>query len=292
MDPVAVLASLGLVARRKELLACGLTDKDLMAAVAAGRVLRPHRGCFALPDASWSRIKAKVMSAQLTCLSALRALDLPLLEPYTGLHLAIPPHRGFVQGDKRLREGLRFHRTDNAVSPGVVAPVATVLDHLGLCAAPLTQLAAIDAAMHDGLLTEPQLAAFSATPLHRLRWLERHAEPRTQSPRETKVRLELLAAGLAVEPQAEIPGLGHADLLVEHVVVVECDGFSFHGNEAAFNEDRRRDRVCEMLGLSRLRYTGAEALASKGEIAADVKRMLSLRQRQSRVSGTGVAGVD
>jgi len=288
MDTVAVLASLGSVARRKQLLALGLTDRDLMAAVAAGTVSRPHRGCFALPDATWSSVRARVLSAQLTCLSALHALELPNIQAYSGLHLAIPAHRGFASGDRRLREGMRFHRVEGAQDLRVLAPVATVLDHLGLCAKPLTQLAAVDAALHSERLTLEDIAHFTATSLRRRVWLAAHAEPLTQSPRETKARLELKSTGLSVVPQAEIPGLGHADFLVASAIVVECDGFTYHGDEAAFLEDRRRDRVCEMLGLGRLRYTGDEVAASQGRIANDVRQLLAARSRLSRVVGEDV----
>jgi very-short-patch-repair endonuclease len=283
MDPVAVLESLGSVARRRHLLAVGLTDRDLMAAVASGAVRRPHRGCFALPDATWSAVKARVLSSQLTCLSALRPLGLPCIETYEGLHLAIPAHRGFVVGDTRLREGMRFHTIEDPPGLSLTAPITTVLDHLGLCAAPLTQLAAVDAALHEGRMSMPQLASFTATPLRQRLWLQAHAEPLTQSPRETKARVELTTAGLAVVAQAALPGVGHVDFLVEGVVVVECDGFTYHGDEEAFLEDRRRDRACELLGLGRLRYTGTEVEQSQGRIATDVKRMLNARTRQSRV---------
>lgn len=283
MNTVAILAGLGGVARRTHLLACGLTDKDLMAAVAAGAIWRPHRGCYALPGVAWSSITARVLSAQLTCLSALKTLDLPLLEPCVGLHLAIPEHRGFVDGDRRLRDGLRMHWVQPERALSLVAPVADVLDHLGLCAKPLTQLAALDAALHRGSISMDDIPMFTATSLRRRRWLEGHADDRTQSPRETKARLELLAAGLKVEPQAHVPGLGHVDFLAQSEIVIECDGFNYHNDAAAFAEDRRRDRVCELLGLGRLRYTGDEVLASRGDIARDVRQLLDLRARQSRV---------
>ncbi|MGC4176023.1 endonuclease domain-containing protein [Demequina sp.] len=210
-------------------------------------------------------------------MSALRPLELPCIDSYSGLHLAIPAHRGFVEGDPRLRDGYRFHRIEEVQGVSLVAPIATVLDHLGMCASPLGQLAAIDAALHEGRLSLDDIRTFSATPLRRTLWLASNAEPLTQSPRETKARIELIAAGYAVEPQAELPGVGHVDFLVESTVVVECDGFTYHGDEEAFIEDRRRDRACELLGYRRLRYTGSEVEQSRGRIAADVRRMLAER---------------
>jgi len=291
VDTVAVIASLGLVARRKQLLALGLTDRDLMVAVASGRVSRPHRGCFALPAAQWSSVQARVMSAQLTCVSALRPWGLPTPQTYNGLHLAIPEHRGFVDGDRRLRDGMRMHRLGAPQSAELLAPVRDVLDHLGLCTTRVDQLAAIDAALRLGLMSRADIASFTATPLDVRRWLAGQAEPLTQSPRETRARIELRADGLFVQAQAKLPGLGHADLLVENDIVVECDGFNFHNDKEAFEEDRRRDRACELLGLGRLRFTGAEIMASEGEIAAGVRTLMAIRQRQSRVPGAQVTGV-
>lgn len=41
-------------------------------------------------------------------------------------------------------------------------------------------------------------------------------------------------------------------------VVVECDGFEFHGEHSAFTKDRQRDRSFSKLGYSVRRYSGSE----------------------------------
>ena len=200
------------------------------------------------------------------------------MERYSGLHLAISEHRGFVEGDRRVREGMRFHRVCGSQSLALIAPVAIVLDHLGACSTPLTQLAAIDAALNRGIVQPADLATFTQTDLRRRRWMEEHADARSQSPLETKARFELRAAGLHAEPQKYVDGVGHLDLLVEGRVDVECDGRDYHADPEAFAEDRRRDRACEMLDIPVLRYTGREVLASRGRIANDVQRLLARRR--------------
>ncbi|GMA30466.1 hypothetical protein GCM10025875_04580 [Litorihabitans aurantiacus] len=76
---------------------------------------------------------------------------------------------------------------------------------------------------------------------------------------ETRVRLALRAAGLHVVAGARVPGVGEVDLLVEGCVVVEIDGFAYHGDRRQYRTDRRRDRAAARLGLVVLRFAFEDA---------------------------------
>jgi very-short-patch-repair endonuclease len=64
-------------------------------------------------------------------------------------------------------------------------------------------------------------------------------------------------------------------LLVEGRVAVETDGITYHGDETAFEEDRRRDRACLLQNVYPARFTRKQVLASRGDIARQVKAMLA-----------------
>jgi len=72
---------------------------------------------------------------------------------------------------------------------------------------------------------------------------------------ETITRYLLRLAGLRVETQVSIAGLGRVDLLVEGHLIVELDGWEFHGDEKAFEADRRRDTVAASGRYRVLRFT-------------------------------------
>lgn len=72
---------------------------------------------------------------------------------------------------------------------------------------------------------------------------------------ETIARYELEQAGLRVETQRKIPGIGHVDLFVEGILIVELDGFEFHSTRQTFREDRRRNNAALIAGLRYVRFT-------------------------------------
>lgn len=279
MDLARVVTRFGGVARRHQLRAVGCDDRALLAAVRAGILVRPHRGCYALPETPWAAVQARVLSGQLTCVSGARHLGLPVIGPPAGLHIVIPHDRGIVVGDRRLRDGLVLHRAARPRDPdGLCAPPRTLVDHLGRCLGAREQLVVVDAALNRGLLRWRDLDRLTATSRPRLAWLRRRADGRAQSAGETAARLELAEAGLEVEPQAFIAGVGRVDLLVEGAIVVEVDGFAYHSSRAAITEDARRGRVLALQGYEQLRYPHVEVLASRGRIAAEVQTLLARRR--------------
>ncbi|SEJ15327.1 type IV toxin-antitoxin system AbiEi family antitoxin domain-containing protein [Demequina mangrovi] len=285
MDPVEAVAALGGCARRGQLLRRGLTDPQLLDAVRAGSLTRPHRGCYALPDAPYAAVRARVMSAQLTCISAAVAMDLPALVPSGGLHVAVPWDRGIVRGDRRLKVPTTVHRLPRALRHGVDAlcvDAATLIDHLGACVGPAPQLTVVDAALNRGLVRIGDLWALTGTGPRRRAWLAAHADALSQSPGETLARLELREAGFAVVSQAPIRGVGHVDLLVDDRVVVEVDGETYHSSPEAQAEDARRDAVLAAAGIPRVRIPYATVRDQPGRTTAEVRVQLAAYERSRR----------
>ena len=112
--------------------------------------------------------------------------------------------------------------------------------------------------------------------------LLRSADGRSQSLPETFARLALRGAGFAVDPQELIAGVGHVDLLVEDLAVVEIDGFAYHGDRAQFREDRRRDRALQLLGVPVLRFTYEDTVYGGDRLVAEVDSLLSQLRRAGR----------
>lgn len=61
----------------------------------------------------------------------------------------------------------------------------------------------------------------------------------------------------------------------EQRVVVETDGFQFHGSKGAFEADREKDAELKRRGFRVLRLTYRQVLTDSGNVAVTIRRMLS-----------------
>jgi len=53
-------------------------------------------------------------------------------------------------------------------------------------------------------------------------------------------------------------------------MIVECDGYQYHADKAAFTRDRKRDRLLHADGFDVLRYSGGEIWNNPAEVALDL----------------------
>nr|WP_255633103.1 DUF559 domain-containing protein [Demequina sp. TTPB684] len=131
-------------------------------------------------------------------------------------------------------------------------------------------------------MLEGDIGGLRYTPARPRRWLARHCDGRSESLLETRTRVALRAAGLQVQPQVTIPGVGRVDLLVEGKVVVETDGRATHALTAAFDADRRRDRSALLAGYLVMRFGYADVMGDVGalveQVVAVVRGAASLRR--------------
>jgi very-short-patch-repair endonuclease len=62
----------------------------------------------------------------------------------------------------------------------------------------------------------------------------------------------------------------------EQRIAVELDGAAAHGGWAAIKRDRRREMALRAMGFQVVRYTWDQATGRPAEVAADLRRLLSL----------------
>jgi len=58
-------------------------------------------------------------------------------------------------------------------------------------------------------------------------------------------------------------------------LVIECDGFQFHGSQEAFTRDRKRDRALGALSLQVLRFSGSEIYQDAPRTAQELFKQLT-----------------
>ncbi len=252
MDPAQACTELGGAATFAELLSAGVTRRTLTRAVSVGEIFRIAKGIYAIPAAT-SIVRAEaVYRGTHTCVTALARHGLPVQRKDSKVHLAIPASANLAP---RLRSpcDVRLHWHEGSLA--AASTVLGAIDAAALCLSDMDQLAAIDAALNSGKLTVEDLDRLRVTAASRIAWLRQHCDPTCQSPPETFARVAMREAGLPVRTQVPITGVGRVDFVVDGTVVVEIDGKTYHMNERAFWEDRRRDRVAQLGGLMALRYT-------------------------------------
>lgn len=277
------LLALGGVARRADLvrvtgLAPRVVARELAVLVGSGEVTNPRRGIYAVRGAPRDAVTAVAASGVLTCVSIAAMWRLPLLTAPVAAHVAIPASAsGSVRS--RVPGGTVLHR-DLGIAPGQRfdrPEPALALAHAIQCLPLPEAVAVLDAAVGRGLVRREDLAARRP----RKGWLAHERATRlidtgSGSIGESIARVALVGAGLTVQTQARIPGVGRVDMLVEGLVVVEVDGFAYHSGRQEFREDRRRDRVALVRhGLAVLRFAFEDAVYDTERLVETVRAALA-----------------
>lgn len=211
----------------------------------------------------------------------LRGLD---VEPSRPIEIAMPAHAA-VSGRTRLQ--LRRSRFDpkEAVEvrglPAVIAPRA-------ICDAgrrlSLTEAVVVaDAALHHGCVTLKELASWTRANagrhgVKRLRRVIELAEPASESPMESRLRM-LLVLGRLPRPLAQVsiydPAgmfVGRPDLYYEEQRLgIEYDGGT---HRDSLPEDDQRQNLLLAAGVRLLRFTARDVLGSRDQVVKQVRDML------------------
>ncbi|WP_159025007.1 type IV toxin-antitoxin system AbiEi family antitoxin domain-containing protein [Streptomyces sp. CB01373] len=251
--------------------------------VRSGRWVPLTRGSYWVGrDDRGPSLRSRVQGVLLTCgpqvaaagPTAARLLGMQGLPREDGVvHLAAPPGH-----EIRSRPGIRVHRS--ALPPSarmtlrgipVTIPVRTCADLL--LQLPRTEaVSVLDSALHQGLLSEPDLLTIppllSGRP-HAPRareWL-RLADGGAESPLETRVRLICLDGGLpppVLQWRIRDPEQGRSYRIdlgwPAHLVGIEADGEAPHSTPQALYQDRhRQNRLTTLLpGLTLFRFTWSD----------------------------------
>lgn len=164
----------------------------------------------------------------------------------------------------------------------VTSPTRTLLDIS--CRQPLTEAVVVaDMALHAGVLHPDELVASVETyrggwgikALRRVVW---QAEPASESPMETRLRMLLVLGGLP-RPHAQVPihdrdgqFAGRPDLYYPDVRLgLEYDGGT---HRASLVEDNRRQNRLLDAGVRLLRFTAADIYNSPDSVVALVRSRL------------------
>ncbi|MGI8863049.1 MAG: DUF559 domain-containing protein [Solirubrobacteraceae bacterium] len=268
-------AAVGVAARQlalitaEQLYAAGLTKDAIVTRRRRGILHLVHRGVYVLghplllPGArELAGVLACGESAVISHRSAVGLWGISSL-PAGVVDVSVVGQQG------RKRRGLRVHRVtiDNAdrrLKHGIpiTSPARTLFDFAAQAESDELERA-IAEAYARGLVTETELRSALERSCHRkgaalLRAeLAREGGPAwTRSEAERRMK-ELLRQARLPPPQVNVPVAGFvADFLwPAHGVIVEVDGYQFHGHRAAFEKDHRKQTVLAAAGYRVIRVT-------------------------------------
>jgi very-short-patch-repair endonuclease len=249
-----------------QLIDAGVDKSAVSRRARAGRLHRLHRGVYAVGHRAIGS-KGRWLAAVLACgegavLSHVSAAGLwellpPVLAP---VHVTIPTEAG-----RRHRPGILLHRSPHLPEGAttchhgiaVTTPMRTISD-LSQCLEPAAVRQAIREAEARGLDLGPN-----------------HRSDRTKS------ELEYLFLSLCRRHRLPAPEVNvRVDrflvdfLWPEQRLVVETDGWRYHGGSIARAEDNARDARLQQLGFEVLRFTYWQVVDEPARVAAAVRGFL------------------
>lgn len=163
--------------------------------------------------------------------------------------------------------------------PRTVVDLGRVLDRDGVESALAVALQRSVANMEE--LQRALTTAYRTAGTGLVRDVLRHFDPAWESVLSARLGRLLTGAGLAL-----VPGLAIRDATGSVVavadfadpvrrLVVEADGWAYHGSQAQQQADRRRDRTLLVLGWRTVRYTTADILTRPDEVLAELVGLLA-----------------
>jgi hypothetical protein len=231
-------------------------------------------------EAAWRRLPQGAVFSGLTA-AWLHGLD---VDPAAPIEFTIPKSAGVT-----TRSGMAVRRSaltaDEVVlrhSFPTTTPARTLLDIS--CRRPLVEAVVIaDMALHSRVITPDALVeslgtyegAWGVKALRKVAW---HAEPATESPMETRMRMVLGLGGLP-RPQAQVSIygdtgelLGRPDLFYPaERLGLEYDGSIHHGSLV---EDNRRQNRLLNAGVRLLRFGAGDIYGAPDSVVALVRAQL------------------
>jgi very-short-patch-repair endonuclease len=253
----------GGVATGRRLQAAGLTRSSLSSAVRDGQLCRLAPGLFArTQEVDALRLGSCIGALShgtaaavigLDLLDAPRRVEVTVRDLPRNLPALLHVRRARLRSDEVVRrDGLR------------VTSVERTLVDLARTAPLDNAVVAADSALRSGRASADALAALAhgargpGSP--RVRAMVAASDPRSESALETLLRLVLSRAGLYPDAQAVISdGTGfvaRVDFLFRaERLVVEADGYAFHGGRAAYRHDRRRCNALLRAGYRVARFS-------------------------------------
>jgi len=268
---IAAVRRLGGVAHRRELLAEGLTRRQLEAAWASGHVVRIRHGLYGPTDLPADVLRAARTGGALSGASSLahRGAWVPpqprlvVSVPHNARDLRDPDDAGSRLGANRvdvlvLRDLTSFDRSSERLLASPSRAAAQVLLH----EPPEHAAAIVDSALRLVSRHRPDLdevARLLAT-RRSAQGLVTSLDARAESGTESVARLLLARDGIRAEPQVWLDDHIRVDLLIDGWLVIECVSVEHHSTPADFNRDRERIVRITELGFVVLELAYAQVL--------------------------------
>jgi very-short-patch-repair endonuclease len=249
-----------------QLTAAGLGERAVAHRVSHGRLTRLHRGVYQVGPIAHPHVRE--MAAVLATGGILSHRSAAAMWGFR------VEHAGEVHitttATARSRSGIRVHRTASltaAVHNGLpLTTVARTLEDLARHLPRHELERAIEAAEIQRLIRREELKPA----------LRGTDEPRfTRSEAERRL-LKLIRAARLPAPVTNVRVAGcEVDLLWrDRSLVVEVDGFAYHGNRAAFERDRRRDAALQAAGYRVVRFTWRQIVEEPHAVVARLAQLL------------------
>ena len=207
-------------------------------------------------------------------------------EPVT----ALIPHRSSVRTQPRLRvirSLLPRGDVESFVGLALTTPARTTFD-LGRTDDAVQAAIAVDAMLHRRIVTLADLHGVAdAHPgwrgVMRFRAVVRGADPRSESPMETRLRLIIVGAGLprpvAQHEVRDVDGrlIGRVDLAYPELkVLLEYEGDHHRRDTVTYRKDIVRFNRLQAAGWVALRFTADDVFKRPGKIVDDVRRAVAV----------------
>jgi very-short-patch-repair endonuclease/predicted transcriptional regulator of viral defense system len=281
------------VISREQLLAIGVGRGVIARQLERGRWQRLHRNVYLIGPAP-PTLRARARAATMTCgegavVSHRTAAALyGLMPPRGDVHVTVP---GRNPGN---RQGVQIHRVTTLSFDEIVvrdgltltSPARTICDVAGT--EPLTEAErALSEARVQRLVTTRALErVIERTPTLKgssvIRSLLRASEESGYTRSEAERRLRRLAQAAGIDqPLVNVPLLGFVvDFLwPDQRLVVEVDGYQFHGHRQRFESDRRRDQQLVAAGYGVIRVTWIQLRDEPIAVITSIAQALAIASR-------------
>jgi hypothetical protein len=294
-DIAALVASLGGMAQKQQLVARGARDLDLTLAVRRGEVERARQGWYTTLPSDDPRVRAVRVGGRLTGMSAVIALGGWSLGRHP-LHVSLrdnaarlrTPWNRHVALHGRHPPNLRLHWDGAAVAQRGSATVVDLRDALVRVVLDEefeTAVAAIDWALHSRLLSRTGLAEVVSALPRELRFIREWVDPLCESLPESLARTRLTMRGHSVISQAHRGDADRIDLVVDESVGMETDGEEFHRDR--FEPDRMKDLDITIANLTALRPSARAVFQHWPKVVLAVETAIAARASASQVGNSG-----
>jgi very-short-patch-repair endonuclease len=149
------------------------------------------------------------------------------------------------------------------------------------CADIRTLVIAVDSLANRRILAASRLREILEPSARGRRVLGLH-DPAAESGIETLVRLGLRRHRIRARSQVVIAGVGRVDFLIGQRLVIEADGYDWHGDRIAFERDRARDRELVRRGYVVIRASYAQVTTDLDAVIIAVLAVVRRREHHWR----------